>query len=156
MKYFKYDLQDAYEMRTLIFEATSGRGEVSVSMKDKNPRNYHLDIGFCSANQLVYELEQLERSDFCNVTVHGGCTKPRFVSNEEFMSEGIIVYVRGCSSRWLYVSIEGKNKTNTFNLTLFKDFIGTTNVEVGLLLRGPMFMIGCLYKSTAKQLQVLL
>ena len=137
MKYYKYDLQNTIGIKTLFFERTSGGGDASMSMSDKNPRNYHLDLGFCRSDHgnkfsnsgQVFGLEDLESSDFCNVTANGGCTKPRFVSREEFMQEGIIVYVRRCSSRWFYVSIEGTNKTNKFNLTLFKDFIRTTPKE---------------------------
>ena len=140
MKYYKYDLQNTIGIKTLFFERSSGGGDVSMSMSDKNPRNYHLDLGFCRSDHgnkfsnsgRVFGLEDLERSGFCNVTANGGCTKPRFVAREEFVKEGIIVYVRRCSSRWFYVSIEGTNKTNTFNLTLFKDFIATREkVEVG-------------------------
>ena len=131
VKYYKYDLQNATGIKTLFLETTYGRGDFLVSMWDKNPRSYHLNLGLCKSNQgnkranqsNVFELEVLEGSDFCNVNEDGGCTEPRVVSDTEFKEEGMIVYVRKCSSRWFYVSVEGINKTNTFNLTLFKDFI---------------------------------
>ena len=107
-------------------------------MKDTNPRKYPFNLGSCGSrtgNKLstsgrAVTLKELESIDFCNVHKDGGCTGPRVVSNEEFLAEGIVIYMRRCSSRWFYVSIEGINKTNTFNMTLFKDFIRTEKIQV--------------------------
>lgn len=134
LKYYKYDLQNTTGIKTVFLKTSAGRGDISVSMRDKNPRNYHLNLGFCASHKwnkltnsgVMFDLQEIESSNFCNGTEHGGCTEPRFVTKEEFLEEGIVIYLRKCSNRWFYISIEGINDTNTFNLTLFKDFIRTT------------------------------
>ena len=138
VKYYKYDLQNKTGIKTLFIETMGGGGRLSVSMKDTNPRGHRFNLGFCetsigdnfTTSGDIFMLEELESNDFCDVHENGGCTEPRFVSDDEFLEEGIITYVKRCSSRWFYVSIEGINRTNKFNLTLYKDFIRTNNIEV--------------------------
>lgn len=143
MRYYKYDLFNKTAIKTVFLQTTRGGADISVSTSNRNPRNNQLNLGSCGrreGNKLAYwsdglwQLDELESSTFCNVTTNGGCTRPLSVSNDEFVEEGFIIYVKTCSSRWLYVSIEGINETNTFNLTLFKDLIRTTKIEVGLFL----------------------
>ena len=138
IKYYKYDLQNKTGINTVFIETTGGGGDISVSMKDTNPRNYPFNLGSCGSrtrNKLstsgrVVTLKELESVDFCSVLKDGGFTDPRLVSNEKSLAEGIVIYVRRCSSRWLYISIAGINKTNTFNMTLFKDFIRTGSEKI--------------------------
>lgn len=140
VKYFKYDLLNKTSIKTVFLQTTLGQADISVSTSNRNPRNIRIDLGSCEpreANKLSdsdrpWQLDELKNSTFCNVTASGGCTKPRFVSSEEFVAEGVIIYVKTCSSRWFYVSLEGINKTNTFNLTLFKDLVKTSKILVGL------------------------
>lgn len=145
MKYYKYDLLNKTGIKTVLLESTRGMPDVAVSTSNRNPRNSPLNLGSCEpreGNKLAdadrhWQLDELESSTFCNATTTGGCTKPRFVTNDEFGEEGMISYAKMCSSRWLYVSIERFNKTNAFNLTLFKDLVRTidkTDQEVGLVL----------------------
>ncbi|KAL9984678.1 hypothetical protein ACROYT_G007002 [Oculina patagonica] len=137
IKYYKYDLLNKTGIKTIFLQTTRGMTDISASTSNRNPRNSRLNLGSCApreSNKLadtdrIWELDELESSTFCNATINGGCTKPLIVSSDEFGEEGLIIYVKTCTSRWFYVSIEGFNKTNTFNLTLFKDLI-RTNVTV--------------------------
>ena len=143
VKYYKYDLFNKTGIKTVFLQTSRGSAGISVSTSNRNPRNYHVNLGSCEFhgdNKLansdpLWQLDDLENSAFCNATSKGGCTEPRFVSNEEFSEEGLIIYVKTCSSRWFYVSVEGvNNETNTFNLTLFKDLI---RIKVGLFSISP-------------------
>ncbi|KAL9984676.1 hypothetical protein ACROYT_G007000 [Oculina patagonica] len=137
INYYKYDLMNKTGIKTVFLQTTRGMTEISASTNDRNPRNSLFNLGSCAPRESnnhvdtdrLWQLDELESSAFCNVTTTGGCTKPRFVSYDEFAEKGFIIYVKTCSSRWFYVSVEGVNKTNTFNLTLFKDFI-RTNVTI--------------------------
>lgn len=138
VKYYKYDLFNNTGIKTVFLQTFRGSVGISVSTSNRNPRNYHVNLGSCEfhgdyklADSVPHlQLDDLENSTFCNATSEGGCTEPRFVSTEEFSEEGLIIYVKTCSSRWFYVSVEGiNNETNTFNLTLFKDLI---RITVGL------------------------
>lgn len=139
VKYYKYDLFNKTGIKTVFLQTFRGSVVVSVSTSNRNPRNYQVNLGSCEfngdyklANSVpLLQLDDLENSTFCNATSEGGCTEPRFVSTGEFSEEGLIIYVKTCSSRWFYVSVEGvNNETNTFNLTLFKDLI---RITVGLV-----------------------
>jgi len=124
-------------IRTVFLETSHGSAGISVSTSIRNPRNYYVNFGSCEFHADVkfadsdplWQLDDLENNTFCNTTSKGGWTEPRFVSNEEFAGEGLIIYVNTCSSRWFYVSVEGVNGITTFNLTLFKDLI---RITVGL------------------------
>ena len=137
IKYYKYDLLNKTGIKTVFLQTFRGSADISVSTSNRNPRNYHVNLGSCELHEGIkladsdhlWQLDDLENSTFCNATSKGGCTEPRFVSNDEFAEEGLIIYVKTCSSRWFYVSVEGVNETNTFNLTLFKDLI---RITVGL------------------------
>lgn len=141
INYYKYDLSNKTGIKTVFLQTTRGMADISVSTSNRNPRNRRLNFGSCAPREdklgdtdRLLQLDELESNTFCNATTNGGCTKPRFVSSDEFAEGGLIIYVKMCSSRWLYVSIEGFNKTNTFNLTLFKDLIRiNARIEVGLI-----------------------
>lgn len=138
VKYYKYDLLNKTGVKTVFLQTSHGGVGISVSTSKRNPRNYNVSLGSCEFHGDVklaqdsdplWQLDDLENNTFCNATSKGGCTEPRFVSKGEFSEEGLIIYVKACSSRWFYVSVEGVNETNTFNLTLFKDLI---RITVGL------------------------
>ena len=137
VKYYKYDLLNKTGIKTVFLQTSHGSAGMSVSTSNRNPRNYYVNLGSCELYADVkladsdpfWQLDDLENSTFCNATSKGGWTEPRFVSNKEFAGEGLIIYVKACSSRWFYVSVQGSNGTNTFNLTLFKDLI---RIKVGL------------------------
>lgn len=138
VKYYKYDLLNRTGIKTVFLQTSHGGASFSVSTSKRNPRSYHVNLGSCQIQRDIklaqdsdplWHLNDLENSTFCNATSKGGYTEPLFVSNDEFPEEGLIIYVKACSSRWFYVSVEGVNETNTFNLTLFKDLI---RITVGL------------------------
>ena len=137
VKYYKYDLFNRTGIKTLFLKTSHRSVGISVSTSNRNPRNYHVNLGSCefhgdiklADSDPLSQLDDLENGTFCNASSKGGCTEPRFVSNEEFTEEGLIIYVKACSSRWFYVSVEGVNGTTTFSLTLFKDLI---RITVGL------------------------
>jgi len=134
VKYYKYDLLNKTGIKTVFLQTSHGSAGISVSTSIRNPRNYHVNLGSCEFHgdikladgDPLWQLDDLQNSTFCNATSKGGSTEPRFVSDEEFAAEGLIIYVKACSSRWFYVSVEGVNETNTFSLTLFKDLIRIT------------------------------
>lgn len=133
VRYFKYDLFNKTRIKTLFLKTTLGQADIAVSTSNRNPRNNRINLGSCEPHEdnklsdisRLWKLEELQKDTFCNATSDGGCTKPRFVSKDEFIEEGMVIYVKMCTTRWFYVSLEGINKTNTFNLTLFKDLIRT-------------------------------
>ena len=136
LRYYKYDLRNSSGRQAIQLKNLRGQAALYVSLKEKNPRNSSMTSDFCEDSNgnntksirnvhsfhsdLQLESLKEEGTIFCTKYPSGAVTPPLELPTKE----SIVINGMLCSSRWLYVAVEGLDVINEYNLTLMHGMMG--------------------------------